>query len=87
MDMLGDRDDAREALVSAIQADRVSGFVERARRRCEIVVGGERGEGPGFFYRPTVIANVDNDAAAEFQLDIQDSAVLAAAYKAADFIL
>jgi aminobutyraldehyde dehydrogenase len=49
-------------VVSAIQADRVSGFVERARRRCEIVVGGERGEGPGFFYRPTVIANVDNDA-------------------------
>ncbi|WPE23640.1 aminobutyraldehyde dehydrogenase [Shinella zoogloeoides] len=49
-------------VVSAVQVDRVAGFVERARRSCEVVVGGERGEGQGFFYKPTVIANVDNDA-------------------------
>ncbi|MCP8895088.1 aminobutyraldehyde dehydrogenase [Shinella daejeonensis] len=49
-------------VVSAIQADRVAGFVDRARRTCDVVVGGERGEGRGFFYKPTVIANVDHDA-------------------------
>lgn len=34
-----------------------------------------------------VFLNVDNDAAAEFQLNILDGGVLASAYKAADFIL
>jgi serralysin len=34
-----------------------------------------------------VLANVDNDAIAEFQLDIVDGGILAAAYKAVDFIL
>lgn len=35
----------------------------------------------------SVFANVDNDAAAEFQLNIYDTGVLAGAYRAADFIL
>lgn len=35
----------------------------------------------------TVFANVDNDAAAEFRLDILDGGVRAAAYEAVDFIL
>lgn len=35
----------------------------------------------------SVLANIDNDAGAEFRLDILDGGVLAAAYKAADFIL
>ncbi len=34
-----------------------------------------------------VLANLDNDAAAEFQINIADGGVLAGAYKAADFIL
>ncbi|HET9068592.1 MAG TPA: M10 family metallopeptidase [Amaricoccus sp.] len=34
-----------------------------------------------------IYANVDNDAAAEFQLNILDGGVLASAYKAADFFL
>jgi serralysin len=34
-----------------------------------------------------VFANVDNDAAAEFQVNILDAGVLASAYKAVDFIL
>lgn len=34
-----------------------------------------------------VFANIDGDAAAEVQIDIYDGAVLASAYKAADFIL
>jgi len=49
-------------LVSAAHRDRVAGFVDRARNAAEIVSGGTAGDGEGFFYKPTVIANVDNDA-------------------------
>ncbi|QYX58171.1 aminobutyraldehyde dehydrogenase [Roseovarius sp. SCSIO 43702] len=49
-------------IVSAEQRDRVAGFVERARDGAEVAVGGGTGEGDGFFYQPTVVANVDNDA-------------------------
>lgn len=49
-------------LVSAVQRNRVAGFVDRARSNSEIVTGGNAGEGNGFFYHPTVIANVDNNA-------------------------
>ena len=34
-----------------------------------------------------VLANIDNDAAAEFRLNIVDGGTLASAYTAADFIL
>ena len=49
-------------IVSAAQRERIAGFVERARASCEVASGGEAGGGAGFFYQPTVIANVDNDA-------------------------
>ena len=49
-------------IVSAAQRDRVAGFVDRARASAEIAVGGQAGDGAGFFYQPTVVANVDNDA-------------------------
>ena len=49
-------------LVSAAQRDRVAGFVDRARTSCEIVSGGNGTSSGGFFYDPTVIANVNNDA-------------------------
>ncbi len=49
-------------LVSAAQRDRVAGFVDRARSSAEIVSGGASGDQGGFFYQPTVIANVDNNA-------------------------
>lgn len=49
-------------LVSAEHRDRVAGFVERARGTAEVVTGGAFGDTPGYFYKPTVIANVDNDA-------------------------
>lgn len=49
-------------IVSAAQRERVAAFVDRARGGCEIVTGGAVGDGPGFFYHPTVVANVDNDA-------------------------
>lgn len=49
-------------IVSEIQRDRVAGFIDRARGHAEIATGGASGEGPGYFYQPTVVANVDNDA-------------------------
>ena len=49
-------------LVSAAHRDRVAGFVERVGDRAEVVVGGSAGDGSGYFYNPTVVANVDNDA-------------------------
>ncbi len=49
-------------IVSAAQRDRVAGFVDRARNSAEIATGGSSLEGAGFFYQPTVIANVDNAA-------------------------
>ena len=49
-------------VVSAAQRDRVAAFVDRASASCEVVTGGSRGDGDGFFYHPTVLANVDNNA-------------------------
>jgi aminobutyraldehyde dehydrogenase len=49
-------------LISAAQRERVAGFVDRARGTAEIACGGAAPAGSGFFYQPTVVANVDNDA-------------------------
>ncbi|MFA3919707.1 aminobutyraldehyde dehydrogenase [Ruegeria hyattellae] len=49
-------------LVSAAQKDRVAGFVDRARGTAQVVSGGAPGKGSGYFYQPTLIANVDNTA-------------------------
>ncbi|MEX0303728.1 MAG: aminobutyraldehyde dehydrogenase [Leisingera sp.] len=49
-------------VISAAQRDRVAGFVDRARGSAEVTTGGSAGDGAGFFYQPTVIANVSNDA-------------------------
>lgn len=49
-------------LVSAAHRDRVAGFVDRARNKAEIVLGGSAPDRDGYFYAPTVIANVDNAA-------------------------
>jgi betaine-aldehyde dehydrogenase len=45
-------------LVSSVQRERVSGFVERAPSSAEIVAGGKAGDGAGFFYEPTVVAGM-----------------------------
>lgn len=49
-------------LVSEAQRERVSGFVDRARKGAKVLTGGVAPEGAGFFYQPTVVANVDNNA-------------------------
>lgn len=46
-------------LVSAAQRERVEGFIERKPGSAEIVTGGSAGDGPGFFYKPTVVAGLD----------------------------
>jgi acyl-CoA reductase-like NAD-dependent aldehyde dehydrogenase len=49
------------SLISTAHRDRVHGFVERGLKEgAEVVAGGEFGEGNGAFYRPTVLAKVDN---------------------------
>ncbi len=55
-----DDDSANEIppLISARQRDRVASFVARAaeQNHIEITTGGAAHEGPGFYYRPTVVA-------------------------------
>ena len=47
-------------LVSERQRDSVAGFVDRARSSgAEILTGGEKIDGAGFYYKPTVVAGVD----------------------------
>ena len=57
-----DEDVEMGPLISAVQRDRVAGFVDRARQSAEIATGGASAPGAGFFYKPTVVANVDNSA-------------------------
>lgn len=49
-------------LVSSGHRSRVAAFVDRARSSCKVVAGGESGEGSGFFYRPTIVADADNNS-------------------------
>ena len=49
------------SLISTGHRDRVHGFVERGRDAgVEVVTGGEHGDGKGAFYKPTVLAQVEN---------------------------
>jgi betaine-aldehyde dehydrogenase len=45
-------------LISASQRDRVTGFMERAPASAERVAGGAAIDGPGHFYKPTVVAGL-----------------------------
>jgi len=58
-----DEDTEMGPLVAQAQLDRVSGFVDRARDAgAKVLTGGERIGERGFFYRPTVVADVGQDA-------------------------
>jgi acyl-CoA reductase-like NAD-dependent aldehyde dehydrogenase len=50
-------------VVSKEQLDRVTGFVDRARDAgAKVLTGGERIDGPGFFYKPSVITDMDQSS-------------------------
>jgi len=58
-----DPDVAMGPVVSAEQLERVAGFVERAAADgAEVVAGGERIGGAGFFYRPSVVVGPAQDS-------------------------
>jgi succinate-semialdehyde dehydrogenase / glutarate-semialdehyde dehydrogenase len=47
-------------LIDAAQRDKVAGLVDAARRGgANLVCGGESVDGPGYFYRPTVLAGAE----------------------------
>jgi 1-pyrroline dehydrogenase len=47
-------------LVSESQRETVAGFVERAQQQgAKVLTGGERLDRPGFYYKPTVVTDVD----------------------------
>jgi acyl-CoA reductase-like NAD-dependent aldehyde dehydrogenase len=49
------------SLISTEHRDRVHGYVETGREEgADVVVGGEAPDGPGAFYPPTVLAQVEN---------------------------
>jgi succinate-semialdehyde dehydrogenase / glutarate-semialdehyde dehydrogenase len=50
-------------LIDAAQRDKVAELVaDAAERGAEVVLGGKAGDGPGYFYEPTVLAAVPSDA-------------------------
>jgi len=50
-------------LVSEKQRDSVAGFIDRARGYgAEVLTGGELIDGPGAYYKPTVVAGIDQKA-------------------------
>ena len=46
-------------VISERQRERVSGFVDRKPGHAEVVTGGKQPDLPGFFYEPTVVANLE----------------------------
>jgi acyl-CoA reductase-like NAD-dependent aldehyde dehydrogenase len=49
------------SLISRAHRDKVHGFVEQGREEgAEVVTGGDAADGKGAFYKPTVLAKVDN---------------------------
>jgi betaine-aldehyde dehydrogenase len=56
-----DQDVAYGALNNANQLSRVSGMVERAPRHAKVVAGGNRVNGKGYFFEPTVVSDLRQD--------------------------
>jgi acyl-CoA reductase-like NAD-dependent aldehyde dehydrogenase len=63
---VGDPDDPEVEMgpvVSDEQRGRVAGMVERAREAgAEVLVGGRAGDGPGYFYAPSLVVGVEQAA-------------------------
>jgi betaine-aldehyde dehydrogenase len=60
--VMGDLSDPETTLgpvISERQRDRVEGFIERVPGHAEVVTGGKEPDLPGFFYEPTVVANLE----------------------------
>jgi acyl-CoA reductase-like NAD-dependent aldehyde dehydrogenase len=50
------------ALINSRQRDRVLGYIDKGRHEgARLVAGGDRPHGPGYFVRPTIFADGDND--------------------------
>jgi acyl-CoA reductase-like NAD-dependent aldehyde dehydrogenase len=50
-------------MVSQAQQERVIGFVDRARGYgAEVVAGGSALDGPGYFYRPSLVTGISQDS-------------------------
>ena len=62
--MIGDLDDPDTTLgpvISEVQRERVGGFIERKPDHAEVVTGGKDADRAGFYYEPTVVANLEQD--------------------------
>ena len=58
-----DEDTEVGSVISKEQLERVEGFVDRAQEAgAEVLTGGKAMDREGFFYKPTVVANVSQDA-------------------------
>ena len=61
---MGDLNDPETTLgpvISEVQRERVAGFIERKPDHAEVVTGGKQPDGPGFYYEPTVVADLEQD--------------------------
>jgi betaine-aldehyde dehydrogenase len=61
---MGDLNDPETTLgpvISARQRERIEEFIERKPGHAEVVTGGQEPDLPGFFYEPTVVANLEQD--------------------------
>jgi len=74
-------------LVSAEQQKRVMGYIDSARQEgAEIVAGGES-QGPGYFVRPTVVANTANKPLTVVREEIFGPVLVAMPYSNLDDVL
>ena len=61
---IGDLDDPETTLgpvISERQRERVGGFIERRPDHSQVVTGGKEADRPGFYYEPTVVADLEQD--------------------------
>jgi betaine-aldehyde dehydrogenase len=62
--VIGDLDDPETTLgpvISEKQRERVGGFIDRKPANAEVITGGQNADRPGFYYEPTVVANLEQD--------------------------